>query len=293
MYDFKQIYHITCVLATIALVAWVSYEYSLNEDVTQIHINQFHKTAEDIYPSTTICIDEPVIDRKLKEIHPLLTKGAYMGFLRGAGWPENDVFKEGMINIDYENVTYQLEDFIDQFEITLLQNDGEEDDDDISWSAKRNSLIREEVASGNSVKSYNTATRVVTAIQIPDAHTKCFTFDMPYIPQININNLLIKINGSVFPSNEIKPEHEEFYITFSYPNQFLQSRRKNRVIHDRKVSSPRCYRLDTHLGSMEVIRRRDKPESRCNKNWQNQDEDDLHIIMNKIGCNPKYCQRAL
>ena len=111
---------------------------------------------------------------------------------------------------------------------------------------------------------------------------------MPYIPQININSLLIKINGSVFPSNEIKPEHEEFYIIFSYPNQFLQSRRKNRVIHDRKVSSPRCYRLDTHLGSMEVIRRRDKPESRCNKNWQNQDEDDLNIIMSKIGCNPKY-----
>ena len=122
MYDFKQIYHITCVLATIALVAWASYEYSLNEDETQIHINQFHKTAEDIYPSITICIDDPLLERKLKEIHPVLTNGTYKAFLGGKGWSPNDVDNEGMINIDYDNVTYQLEDIIDQFDLTLLEN---------------------------------------------------------------------------------------------------------------------------------------------------------------------------
>ena len=49
MYELKQIYNITCVLTTIGLVSWVSYEYSLDEDATQIHINQFHKTTDDIY----------------------------------------------------------------------------------------------------------------------------------------------------------------------------------------------------------------------------------------------------
>ena len=85
MYDLKQIYHVTCVLTTIGLVSWVSYEYSLDEDATQIHINQFHKTADDIYPSPSICIEYPFIERKLKEIHPILTKGIYKGFLGGNG----------------------------------------------------------------------------------------------------------------------------------------------------------------------------------------------------------------
>ena len=288
MYDFKQIYHIICLLVTIALVTWASYEYSLNEDETQIHINQFHQTAEDIYPSITICIDDPFIERKLKEIHPVLTKGIYKGFLDGKGWSPNDVDNEGMMNIDYDNVTYKLEDLIDQFEIILppLENDGEEDD--IKWSAKGDSLIRKELDSGESIKSYNTVTRIDTTSQIVDPHTKCFTFDMPYIQDIKMKFLLININASVFPSNPIKPEHEEFKIIFSYPNQLLQSRQKNQVIHDRKVSSTKCYRLDTYLGSMEVIRRRNKLGSRCNENWQNQDEDDLKNIMNKIGCNPKY-----
>ena len=88
MYDLKTIYHIICVLTTIGLVCWVSYEYSLNEDETQIHINRFHKTADDIYPSPTICIDDPFIERKFKEIHPILTRGIYKGFLGGTGWPE-------------------------------------------------------------------------------------------------------------------------------------------------------------------------------------------------------------
>ena len=106
MYEFKQIYHIICVLTTIGLVSWVCYEYSLDEDATQIHINQFHKTADDIYPSTTICIDKPFIEKKLKEIHPALTTEMYIGFLGGNGWPKNDVLIEGLIDIDYENVTY-------------------------------------------------------------------------------------------------------------------------------------------------------------------------------------------
>ena len=54
MYDLQELYHIICVLITIGLVCWVSYEYSLNEDETLIHVKEFHRTTDDIYPSTTI-----------------------------------------------------------------------------------------------------------------------------------------------------------------------------------------------------------------------------------------------
>ena len=54
MYELQELYHIICVLATIGLVCWVSYEYSLNEDETQIHVKEFNETTDDIYPSTTI-----------------------------------------------------------------------------------------------------------------------------------------------------------------------------------------------------------------------------------------------
>ena len=284
MYDLKQIYHITCVLTTIGLVSWVCYEYSLDEDATQIHINQFHKTADDIYPSITICIDNPFSERKLKEIHPILTKRIYQGFLRGTRWPENDVFKEGLINIDYENVTYQLEDLINQFEISILGNGY----NDMSFRVKDKSLTRSELVSGDSIKKDTAVTKIDTIISARESHTKCVTFNMPYVPDIKIHWMSITINASVFPGMFIMPQHEQFYITFGYPNQFLQSQWKNKLIYDKKVSSTTSYRLDMYVGSMEVIRRRDKLDSRCNENWRNQDEDDRNNILKKIGCNPKY-----
>ena len=288
MYDLRQIYHITCVLATLGLVCWVSYEYSLNEDETQIHIKQFHKTPDDIYPSTTICIDDPFVDKRLQEFHPRLTAGIYREFLSGSTKVAGNVdWNESGIEIDYDYVTYQLEEVVYKVDMTLIDNDQEEDDD-ISWLVRNNSLIREELVSGGLIKSYNTVTKIDTTVSARASFYKCFTLHMPYMPDINIDFLMININASALPSGNIKPENEEFWITFGYPNQLLQSYKKNKVIHDRKVSSTKCYRLNTHLGSMEVIRKRDKPAIRCNENWQNQDEDDQINIIKKIGCNPKH-----
>ena len=285
MYDLKTIYHIICVLTTIGLVCWVSYEYSLNEDETQIHIKEFHKTSDDIYPSITVCINMPFIKEKLKEIHPNLTIGGYSNFLEGKG----NNWNEAMAGIDYENVTWQLEDVFQRFEMSLLAYDQEEiNDDDIAWKVKNNSFTRLEITDGDPITKFNTVTEINTTVTAVGSQHKCFTIDIPYMADIKVDFVMIHINAAVFSSETIEPDKEEFSITFGYPNQLLQSRKKNQVIHDRKVSKTTCYRLDTYLGSMEVIRRRDKSESRCNKNWQNQDEYDQNNIIKKIGCKPNF-----
>ena len=50
-----QAYRTLCLLATIVLVSWCIYEYSMDRDVTEIKLQQYHETSDDIYPSITIC----------------------------------------------------------------------------------------------------------------------------------------------------------------------------------------------------------------------------------------------
>ena len=296
MYDLQELYHIICVLVTISLVCWVSYEYSLNDDETQVHVKEFHKTSDDIYPSTTICLTNnmPFIEEKLNEFDPLLTIANYRRFLSGIdsilSYDKESVnigWNESWIDIDYDYVTYQLEDLVTQVEMHFLENE-QEDNTEISWVAKNNSLIRWELDSGESLSDYNAVIEMDTLISARASWYKCFTIDMPYIQGVNLNVVMIKINASIFSDGEIMPKNNDFDVTFGYPNQLIRSREKNKVIFDKKVASTSNYLLETYLGSMEVIRRRDKHERRCNENWQNQDEDDLSNIIEKVGCNPKH-----
>ena len=141
MYDLQELYHIICVLVTISLVCWVSYEYSLNDDETQVHVKEFHKTADDIYPSTTICLTNnmPFIEEKLNEFDPLLTIANYRRFLSGINSilsydkePVNIGWNESWIDIDYDYVTYQLEDLVTEVDMIFLENE-QEDNTEISW----------------------------------------------------------------------------------------------------------------------------------------------------------------
>ena len=288
MYRLHQMYHMTCVLATLGLVSWCYYEYSLNEDTTQIHNREFHKTPDDIYPSTTICLNSPFKEEKLQEFDPDLTTQKFAQFLMGFPPSEYNeetrtleygVWNKSWIDIDYDYVSYQLADLITWIGVNLLHND--QNILHLSFSVENDTLTRSELASGNIAE-------MEAFVSERASYYKCFTFGLPFIQGINVNNMIINFNASIFPYGDIRPKEDDFEITFGYPHQLIQSKSKNVVFYDRKVSKTSCYLLDTAIGSMEVIRARDKEEKRCNQNWKNQDEDDLRNIMERIGCNPKF-----
>ena len=283
MLKLHQIYHVTCVLTTIGLVSWCYYEYSLNEDATQIHNRKFHKTAEDIYPSTTICLMSPFKEEKLKEFDPDLTSGKFNLFLMGLPPTWGSVWNKSWVNIDYDYVTYQLADFISSVKVEFLRHP--ENIPRMSFLVQNNSLI---MVSEKSGVNYTDITKMNAYVSARAPYYKCLTFDVPFQQGINVVFMDINVNGSIFPGGEIRPRDDNFVITFGYPHHLTQTLWKNAVFYDKKVSASSCYRLETAMGSMEVLHSRDKLEDRCNQNWKNQDDDDLKYIMKRIGCNPKY-----
>ena len=56
---FKTVYYILCVLAAAILTFWCTYEYHLDHDVTEIILQKFHNTPNDILPSITLCDTNP------------------------------------------------------------------------------------------------------------------------------------------------------------------------------------------------------------------------------------------
>ena len=122
MYELHQIYHVICVLTTLGLVSWCYYDYSLNEDATQIHNRVFHKTSDDIYPSATICLMRPFKEEKLKEFDSDLTARKFQFFLMGIPPVWGSVWNKSWIDIDYDYVTYELTDLISSVSVKFLHN---------------------------------------------------------------------------------------------------------------------------------------------------------------------------
>ena len=49
------LFHFICTSATIAFICFCLYKYSLNDDVSQVTFQEFHKEKDNLYPSLTIC----------------------------------------------------------------------------------------------------------------------------------------------------------------------------------------------------------------------------------------------
>ena len=138
-----RFFHAICLFTTIAFVAWCINEYSLDNDYTQSKFATFHETAEDIYPSITICIQDPYIKSKYNSYFrslPIIGEAAdgslseskilhsYKMFISGdksSSLEANDLLLllntshetwiQGLQNIDYDEITTGFEDVLTNF----------------------------------------------------------------------------------------------------------------------------------------------------------------------------------
>ena len=146
----SKLFHVLCIFATVGLVSWCTYEYSLDHDFTEIKFRKFHEKPDDIYPSITICDktpfhSTPAKERFLSYMKNLLInhKGeynifaasvqikAYQEVLAGRNSVLKNSIESNHLNttyeqllldfqaIDYDEVTTQLRDLISGFYITI------------------------------------------------------------------------------------------------------------------------------------------------------------------------------
>ena len=54
------------------------------------------------------------------------------------------------------------------------------------------------------------------------------------------------------------------------------------------IESKMCYNIKVYVGSIEVVKRRNKKEYECYEDWKNYDTWFLNQLIERVGCNPTY-----
>ena len=97
-------YFIACVAATIGLQLYCLTRYFENDDVTDVEYTTFHSSKDAIYPSVSICIIPPFIEKRFDVYGNGINMTSYSDFLEGVFWDER------MLDVDYDNVTTTMSD---------------------------------------------------------------------------------------------------------------------------------------------------------------------------------------
>ena len=296
-----RVFRYTCLICAILLTFRCINLFVRNKDVAEIKFFEYHEDEDNIYPSITFCHRHPFIEKALKKYDQNLSINSYKAFLKGdcrtysnesttCGKYDDEVrWKRSWLDIDYDNVTLHVKDFINRFIINFFTNNEEvnTNDNSISYIIKNDSLVPD---IGTIDKEYENLDQLNFYISARHPYYKCFTFDVPFIQGKFIHNFELDINASIFENGIIHPDTSsgQYFVTFGYPNQLIRSSVRNKVVMKRPNFSTTCFLQDTLIGSLEVLRRRDKSSQRCYDNWKNHDQHVLQDISKKVGCTPKH-----
>ena len=266
----KIIFQSICLLSAIILLSWCYYKYTLDKDVSSLSYKFFNQDENSIFPSISICVVNPYIEEKLKRYGGDVNSSSYAEYLMGRYWSEN------MTTIDHDIVNIDFQDFLKDVFIRLSNGTQK-----VSSIDGKDSLIP------------------AFYVGYSSAIIKCFTFDMPYIKDVQISVFQLTIDKKIFPrsirpSRVMRPMHqlgrwEGFGISFHYPGQQLRSFSKEMYSWpSQKGNGENSFAMLYRLSSMEVWKRRNKPKKPCSEDKKN---DDIHVldrITMEVGCRPPF-----
>ena len=313
----SKLFHVLCIFATVGLVSWCTYEYSLDHDFTEIKFRKFHESTDDIYPSITICDQAPFESTPAKERfksymkkspinynleHEIVTeplpRKAYMDLLGGLKKPlmdsalltTNNTYEElliGLQEMDYGEVTTRLSDLISDLEITFpIQSR-------LFWTMKYyvNSddhvMFNETDFKAKNFKVGTGLTETYWRKQLLEL-TTMKSYISTRLPFNKCYTLDVPMKeGSPLREMTINFNTSifsyglstgQFYFYLTYPKQFLRKLAQP----GNRISLPKqpsqCYTLEIHLGPTKVVRRRNKRREPCNDDWKHHDENQLNAV---------------
>ena len=235
-----------CISFAILASGWCISFYLQDEDVSHVSFKAFNEDDDSHYPSVILCFAFPFQENKLRNIGDNITGDLYQNFLKGEYWDDR------MLSIDYDNVTMNLEDYINYI---YVFNE--------SWV-------------GKSFVSFRSALQ------------KCFTIDTPSpidfpLKRRKIIYMRIHLITAVFP-NETRPfgstgrnGKNSFAITFHYPGQRTSPAFQNWRWKRQNGGAPGRFVMRFTIRSIEVIKKRNKGNQPCNTDWKGN-----CLLINKI-----------
>ena len=251
---------LTCV--TISIRRWM-----LNEDICRISFKRFNGGPEQVYPTTSICIFNPI----LEDAH-----NKFVGISNPKKLLHEQYLQEVLVgtelrNVTFDDITLDINQYLLDYDVLLLNQNwvSYEDIKDVEWKGPYVSL------------------------RAPQ--TKCFSFDIPYKLNKNIQSIAITLHPSLF-NNDTRPDiinlgtntrgialsmHMKSQLMLSYANM------QTTWTH-RGPGASKFYGMTFSLNSMDVLVNRNKRNDTCLEEWYKYDETFYNAVVEHLGCQPAY-----
>ena len=274
----KYIFYLLCVAATIALIVHCFHQYMLNQDLCVVDFKKFNGDKVNhqygTYPSVSICIDNPLLEKRLnsKKYGKNVNVDNYRQFLAGSYWDQK------MLEIDYDNVTISFQESIIAFGVQY-QN----------WS-----WILYQYPSDEKLWKRDGWTGPYCSYK--SAYTKCFAIDIPYLQGTQIMRVGLRMKNTIFANTKFirpprlvttNPSSPGFTVLLHYPQQFVRSYFAGigKWNWPPRVNGQN-YEMTFYIQNINVIVRRNKPAQNdpCNDDWLHYDELVWQNVMDTVGC---------
>ena len=253
----RYIFNFACFTTAFGMTIWWLYRYSLDEDIVQIDLKPIDFQAGQ-YPMLSFCVTDPFIESKLKKYDETLTVAKYKDILLGL------ISYQGMMNIDFEDVTLNLTNFYLGAGIRL----------------RNGSFIK--MVGPNFLHELPQATYTVFSYGL---FYKCIKLKSKLA---NIDFHYFTFNSSIYP-NGIRPSLKRSTAVSVYlPNQ------ASLAVDSVKYAWPKRNEKNAHtmefkLQQIDILKRRtNKRNDPCTTDDLNFDQMILDYYLNKVGCKAPY-----
>ena len=250
-------FQLVCWIATIILVSYWIYVYTLDEDLCIVDYKKYFESDSDEFPVLSICLKNPISEEKLRLQNPEITVQSYIDFLHG------EVFDEELAKINYDNVTIDVSNYVDGS----------------LWEFKNGTI---------DISTKRQALRSTYAfVHQRGGLYQCYELQMP--KEKDLQFIGFYINSNALPLRN-RSQNYEMYTYLHYPNHLFASERNIKYTWP-ILDSNEGYLSRYIIKSVEIIKRRNKRRRPCIE-WEDYDDSIVSNHIRKVGCRASY-QKAV
>ena len=269
----RACFHLICIVLTVSLLGYCSLKFSRNESTSMVDFRSYHESEKDIYPSISLCFKDMgnsygiYKTDTLNQTYGITDPSSYIKLLEGDNWDSS------LLQIDYDKVTMNLEDYIESISIHTNTHTAPPI---YNWDANSNNIF-----------PFRTTFR--------QSRAKCFSFDfsLQRIPEIKGSKKtpkkvrVFEINTKGLASLDVS------MVYFAhYPNQLRRTSPLTvENVKHAGVISGKLMTKHFWIDNLEVIRRRNTLNTPCIEDSKNWDQQVLTKMFDEEKCRPPHSNK--
>ena len=252
---YSSSFRIICWLATVLLVCYWIYLYSLDNDICIVDFKKYYDTPDHTFPTLSMCLKNPFLYSRLIIENTTIKPQLYSEFLEGKK------YSKGLLNIKYSAVTLDASQFVNRYWIEYRNGST------VTVTVNRNTKML--------IPSY--------AGFWEDKFLNCYTLNVP--DDKDISAFSIEMLSGIYSGNArangdlISLMHLRSHLMISGVSlkQDFSTRESNDSYASRFI-----------VKGTEMITRRNKKQSPCYEGWRDYDSMIIKEHAEMVGCTPPY-----